>query len=1081
MVSSSVLILIIIALRKVLKGKMNLCFQYALWGLVLVRLLMPFSIGSSGFSILNFLPESLIKEEGDFFETEVIQGTPFGLFSSGNTGDKVTDGQDVPVSSNQNNYADNGNAAWQLQVGNAISGYSEIDANADSGAISNADTSTGIDAGLNTGRYQGEVQDMKTSLNLTELWKIVWLIGMMLVGGVLFTANGMFAWKLKKTRRRVDFLDDRQGDCNPAQQCSAAQQSSAALELAVSRKVYCTGAVETPCLFGLFRPAIYLTPSAMEQEKSLWHILEHEMTHYRHRDHIWAMLRGVCLAVHWYNPLVWWAAALSRADAELACDAATIRRLGEQERAAYGRTLLNMTCSKRGGFLIAATTMTGSKNRIKERIALLVKKPKMAVYTLAAVLVLVLAAVGCTFTGNEDGTETVGTLLPEETQKPTNEPTQEPAKEPTAGASAVLPSLTIAPTEAVLETPTPVPAEVSPSDAPIVTGEAGISPTAVPTVEEIVISPTVKPAVTEAAKVTPSAEVAVLWENREVKDGLYFAVLPTFYSNSGDDYRYVYYGEQEKAKAAYEEAMKHVEEGRGFREREESSGIYVMYQDAWWLFTRDGAMMGRGRVEAEHAKELFDICKEAAAAVHLPEPVRPETIKGIISATLYYDEVVTITEKEKLALLEQWLSESEELFGGAACWFTAILSLELENGKQVNLSMATDSCGTWMSEGAFYQYANGNEELFGMFAEQAEQERRKQRLEFRFLKSGNFNWQQLIAGYGEEEALLLLEDLRGLVQRNTLTETQMTGLLKSTKGLDGAYAEGFADILRIAYQNNEPMFAYCWSQMPESEKKEIVAYLAYTKNLSEEEVKKSLEENLKKFSEKPQEQGLDISERLEAAENTYADLQQKLKTDISLTQGEMNTLAGECAVLWEEEMDAFWYMLEPLLTAEEAGKLHEEQQEWLTMRDSQVQKLIDAYDGGSLTGLVVGQKKAELTRERVYELVFQLIKRRTEMEQAEIRDYSGCYVNTMGTDEVFDELKLKLLEDGSYQTEISLYRLTTLEGRAVLYGDMLVFSDPVVGVKGNIRLLENVLIFTVTESYFEYLTPGEGFEFVKSE
>ncbi|MFR6379526.1 MAG: M56 family metallopeptidase [Evtepia sp.] len=42
--------------------------------------------------------------------------------------------------------------------------------------------------------------------------------------------------------------------------------------------------------------------------------------------------------------MVWWAAILSRRDSETACDAGAIQRLGEQQRAAYGRTLLAMTC-----------------------------------------------------------------------------------------------------------------------------------------------------------------------------------------------------------------------------------------------------------------------------------------------------------------------------------------------------------------------------------------------------------------------------------------------------------------------------------------------------------------------------------------------------------------------------------------------------------------------------------------------------------------------------------------------------------------------------------------------------------------
>ena len=43
-VSSSVLILVVIALRYVLRGKLSLRMQYALWLLVLVRLLVPVSL-----------------------------------------------------------------------------------------------------------------------------------------------------------------------------------------------------------------------------------------------------------------------------------------------------------------------------------------------------------------------------------------------------------------------------------------------------------------------------------------------------------------------------------------------------------------------------------------------------------------------------------------------------------------------------------------------------------------------------------------------------------------------------------------------------------------------------------------------------------------------------------------------------------------------------------------------------------------------------------------------------------------------------------------------------------------------------
>ncbi|HZW50215.1 MAG TPA: M56 family metallopeptidase, partial [Bacillota bacterium] len=205
----------------------------------------------------------------------------------------------------------------------------------------------------------------------------IWLSGMAAFFVVFIVSNGRLAFRLRRTRKPVD----RNGSVLP---------------------VYVTQAVETPCLFGLFFPAIYLTPEAAENAMILRHTVEHETTHFRHGDHFWSALRGVCLALHWYNPLVWWAAILSRNDSELACDEGTIRRIGEDGRAEYGRTLISMTCQKRSNLLGTATTMTGSKKSIKERITLIAKKPKMAIYTLIAVLLVAAIAVYCTFTGAKE-------------------------------------------------------------------------------------------------------------------------------------------------------------------------------------------------------------------------------------------------------------------------------------------------------------------------------------------------------------------------------------------------------------------------------------------------------------------------------------------------------------------------------------------------------------------------------------------------------------------------------------------------------------------------------------------------------
>lgn len=61
-VSSSVLIAVVILLRFVLKGKINLRLQYALWALVLARLLVPVSFGDTALSVGNLTQKAATSE-----------------------------------------------------------------------------------------------------------------------------------------------------------------------------------------------------------------------------------------------------------------------------------------------------------------------------------------------------------------------------------------------------------------------------------------------------------------------------------------------------------------------------------------------------------------------------------------------------------------------------------------------------------------------------------------------------------------------------------------------------------------------------------------------------------------------------------------------------------------------------------------------------------------------------------------------------------------------------------------------------------------------------------------------------------
>lgn len=57
-ISSSVLIVTVIILRMIFRSKISSQVQYAIWGLVLIHLLLPFPLYSSQISIMNVLKTS---------------------------------------------------------------------------------------------------------------------------------------------------------------------------------------------------------------------------------------------------------------------------------------------------------------------------------------------------------------------------------------------------------------------------------------------------------------------------------------------------------------------------------------------------------------------------------------------------------------------------------------------------------------------------------------------------------------------------------------------------------------------------------------------------------------------------------------------------------------------------------------------------------------------------------------------------------------------------------------------------------------------------------------------------------------
>ncbi len=381
-VTSSALILLVLLLRLLVRDRVSPRLRYALWGLVLLRLVIPVSLWESpasvlraaqvneGYQLVSTLPDNMsLYENGNW---RSVAG-PDGTF------------QMEPDAAGR----------WEVNQPRLHNAYGWV-------AVPSAEEARAL---RDQGQKAVDTAGLKRLVDVQNVLRVVWQAGIWLFMLFLAAVNGKFALDLRRGRRP-------DGEYR-------------------GRPVFIMDGLPTPCLFGLFRPAIYLTPEVAADETCRKHVLAHEYAHFRQGDHAWAVWRGVCLALHWYNPLVWLAAYLSRRDCELSCDEGAVRLLGEENRVDYGRTLVGLVARRTTPRDLAccATTMTGGKSALKERIALLVKHPRTTAVT--AVLVAAACAVfaACTFTGAAEAEEPAEPSAPAQAEpaQPESQPPEAPS------------------------------------------------------------------------------------------------------------------------------------------------------------------------------------------------------------------------------------------------------------------------------------------------------------------------------------------------------------------------------------------------------------------------------------------------------------------------------------------------------------------------------------------------------------------------------------------------------------------------------------------------------------------------------
>ncbi len=340
-ITLSFLIVAVLLIRAIFRKSVSPVSIYALWIVVALKLVMPFSLFAVPLDEFLFSHNEGEQPDGKGSAETYNETNPYWNENSGSEifkGGFDTQNYDVAVSPEAPVIKPNSNDYTENKVS--------------SEASQNDDSKVLIDKRVT-----------KENIDFSKLINGVQIAGSLMLAAFFITTGTIFSIKLHRDRKLVGRYR--------------------------GIKVYVSKSAAMPCIHGIV-PAIYLTPKAYTAS-GRWLIVKHEYTHFCHGDIFWSVLRMAAIIIHWWNPLVWAAAIISKQDAELACDHSVTKRMDTGARIGYARIIVDML-DRKPSF---ATGFIGGS--IKERVIMMTKTNKTKLMSAILALLMVIFSLGCSF------------------------------------------------------------------------------------------------------------------------------------------------------------------------------------------------------------------------------------------------------------------------------------------------------------------------------------------------------------------------------------------------------------------------------------------------------------------------------------------------------------------------------------------------------------------------------------------------------------------------------------------------------------------------------------------------------------
>lgn len=333
--STSVIFLVIMAVRKFFRGKAGNVFLYSLWLLFAAGLVIP---------VLFAVLQDISKWERGRVES------PVSIMNLVKTTSLKMDREDLFVQQKKK-VAENGQEGEKKQTEDLREKAGKKDVSYKK-TVTEPLENNGIPSWM-------EWQQLKYVL------LFIWAIGTITILLCQLLAEKSFRRQLAENREELNYG---------------------------GQKIYMANGIRTPLLLrgrGLSLE-IYLPQTIMENETLIRHAILHENVHRRHGDIWWGYVRNFLVAVYWFYPLVWIAAVVSKRDCEYACDSSVMKDMDRKERISYGNSLLSLIqVGKDRDLFCTATAMKMGKSEMEVRIRMIKRGKERSIIVTVFTLLLI--------------------------------------------------------------------------------------------------------------------------------------------------------------------------------------------------------------------------------------------------------------------------------------------------------------------------------------------------------------------------------------------------------------------------------------------------------------------------------------------------------------------------------------------------------------------------------------------------------------------------------------------------------------------------------------------------------------------